>query len=144
MTVLVIVGAVIFVLLGVGHGLLMLTSEPTRGAFAASNPDVQAAMQAPTGLGLAPDLDTTLWRAWVGFNLSHALGVVAIGGVILFHAIDDLAAVSGQPWFLVLTIATPAIYLGLSIRFWFARPTRGITVGWILIAVGTIGSAAGW
>ena len=144
MTALVVAGAVIFVLLGVGHGVLMLQSEPTRGAFAASNPHVQTAMQAPTGLGLAPDLDTTLWRAWVGFNLSHALGVIVIGGVVLFHAVDDLAAVSDQPWFLVLTVVTPAIYLLLSVRYWFASPTRGITIGWVLLAVGTIGSAAGW
>ena len=141
MTALVVSGAIVFLLLGVGHAILMLQSTPTKGAFAASEPDVQAAMQARTGLGLAPDLDTTLWRAWVGFNLSHALGVVVIAAVVLFHAGDDLGAAADRPWFLALAIGVPTIYLVLSVRYWFAAPTRGIALGWILLTIGVVGTA---
>ncbi|MDH3753151.1 MAG: hypothetical protein OEU32_04690 [Acidimicrobiia bacterium] len=98
-------------------------------------------MAEPTGLGMAPGLDSTLWKAWVGFNLSHALGVIAVAGTIMFHAIDDLDAVAGDPWFLVLTCGVPIVYLVISIRYWFAGPTRGIIVGGLLVAIGTLGAA---
>ena len=140
MTAFVVAGAAILLVLGLAHAILMLQSTPTRGAFAATAPDVQAAMQAHTGLGLAPELDTTLWRAWVGFNLSHALGVVVIAGVILFHAFDDLSAAVDQPWFLLLSIGVPGVYLFLSERYWFASPTRSIALGWLLLTVGVVGT----
>ncbi len=141
MTALVVAGAAVFLLLGVGHAIMTLQSEPTRGAFAATDPGVQTAMQQRTGLGLAPDLDTTLWRAWVGFNLSHALGIVVVAAVILFHAIDDLGAAVDRPWFLVLAVGVPGVYLLLSVRYWFASPTRGIALGWSLLIIGIVGTA---
>lgn len=143
MTALVIVGASILMILGVAHGVLTVASKPTRGAFAATQPDVQAAMQAPTGLGMAPDLETTLWKAWIGFNLSHAIGVVVVAAAIMAHAVDDLDAATSQPSYLVLTLGVPALYLCVSVRYWFARPTRGIAVGATFIAVGVLGSLLG-
>ena len=143
MTALVVSGASVLMVLGVVHGALTLASKPTHGAFAATQADVQAAMQAPTGLGLAPDLDTTLWRAWIGFNLSHAVGLVVVAAAIMVPAVGDLDAATSQPLYLVLTLAVPAVYLVVSVRHWFARPTRAIAVGSALIAAGTLGSLLG-
>jgi hypothetical protein len=143
MTALVVAGAAVFLILGVAHAALTLRSSPSRGPLTPTNPDVRSAMTATTGLGLAPEVSTTLWRTWVGFNLSHALGIITIAGTIMFHAIDDLEAVADQAWFLVLTCGLPSVYLTLSIRYWFARPTRGIIVGGLLLAIGTLGTAFG-
>ncbi len=79
MHILILLGAAIFVMLGTIHAVYTLRSSPDGGPMTPVRPEVRAAMVEPGGLGLAPRIDSNLWRAWVGFNLSHSVGVVAIG-----------------------------------------------------------------
>jgi hypothetical protein len=135
----VLLGAAVFVLLGAIHAVLTLRSRPSGGPMTPVAPVVRDAMVQPGGLGLAPDIDSNLWRAWVGFNLSHSLGVVAIGLMIGVPALSDLEGVSSNSAWLVLAVASPAVYLVLSIRYWFTDPSVGIAIGGALIYAGLIG-----
>jgi hypothetical protein len=65
----------------------------------------------------------TMWRAWLGFNISHGLGVFAFGLLCLLIAADDFALVGQVPGLRVITIAVPAVYLVVALRFWFWQPT---------------------
>ena len=103
-----------------------------------TDPVVQAAMVRNGGIGMAPDLDSSLWKAWIGFNLSHALGVVIIATIVLTQVLSGVADALDQSWFLLLVFLVPATYLVLSIRYWFRDPTVGITLGTLLIWVGAI------
>lgn len=143
MFVFVVLGGAIVVFLGAAHAVFTLQSSPAGGPMAPTSPDVRAAMDIPGGLGLAPEISTTLWRAWAGFNLSHSLGVVAGG---LFTAIPALvafdAALDNVGW-VVGALALPPLYLALSIRYWFDAPTRAISLATVLIWVGVIGGLVG-
>jgi hypothetical protein len=63
-----------------------------------------------------------MWSAWLGFNISHGLGVFTVGLLCLliatydFRLVEDIAAI--RP----LTIAFSAAYFVLSLRFWFYGP----------------------
>lgn len=135
----VLVGAMILVVLGTAHAVYTFRSSPAGGPMTPVSPLVREAMVQPGGLGLAPDIDSTLWRAWVGFNLSHSLGVIAIGMTIGLPAVVDLDAAASHVGWLSLAIAAPAVYLVLSVRYWFTSPSVGIAIGGALIYSGLLG-----
>lgn len=141
MHILILIGAGIFVFLGSVHAIYTFRSTPAGGPMTPVTPAVREAMVHPGGLGLAPNIDSSLWRAWVGFNLSHSLGVVVIGLAIAIPALLDLEDAATHAGWLSLAIAAPAVYLALSVRYWFRSPTIGITVGGLAIYAGLIGHA---
>ena len=82
--ILLIVGASIFGLLGVAH--LYFTFFTTN--FEPHDASVKTAME-----GTSPVLtkETTMWRAWVGFNASHSLG--AMLGILISLVCFTAAAI---------------------------------------------------
>ena len=110
---LVIAAGGIFCLLGVLHAIFTAGDllDPV-------DPDLIARMRS-TGLRLSRNR-TNMWDAWLGFNLSHALGLVVFGVVCI--------TTSAKPWLLVIIAA---IYLILAVRFWFYAPA--ILTGWSLV-----------
>lgn len=83
---------------------------------------------------------TTLWKAWIGFNASHSLGPILFGIVYAHLALahpDWLA----QSWFLRgLGVAVLAIYVVLARLYWFDIPFRGLVVALLLYAGGLAAS----
>ena len=138
----VILGATIVILLGAVHALYTLRSSPRGGPMTPTDDRVRAAMEIHGGLGLAPRIDSSLWTAWVGFNLSHSLGAVAVGLFVGLPALDDFDAALDTGWWVVLALTLPVLYLALSARYWFRDPTIGIALSAALIAVGVIGGLA--
>ena len=70
-----------------------------------------------------------MWRAWLGFNISHGLGLFAFGLVCLLMGAYDFDLVVDIEPMRPLTIAVSAAYLALSLRFWFYVPTLTIGAG---------------
>ena len=132
------IGAGIFGLLGLGHLVFTLQSTPNGGPMMPTDPDVLAAMDVPGGLGLAPHLKETLYRAWIGFNLSHSLGVVLAAAIMLRFAISDFKAALDDPTFLILVIVVPAAYGLLAVKFWFDQPRNAIVLATALVWAGTV------
>lgn len=135
---LVIAGGIILGLLGLAHLLITFVSTPTGGPMTPLDPAVRQAMQRTGGLGLAPGVRSTLWRAWIGFNLSHSIGVLLAAALIAVPAATDFdAALRSRIW-LALALGLPPIYLVVSIKYWFSSPTRGIALAWLLITSGVV------
>ena len=138
MSLLVVIGAAVVVLLGSAHLAFTLQSTPAGGPLTPTDDRVRAAMELTGGLGMAPALRTTLWKAWFGFNLSHSIGVVAIGLVVGVPALVDFDDAIGRWWWVATAFVAPAVYLVISIRYWFRNPTAGITLAAVLIWSGVI------
>ena len=71
---------------------------------------------------------TTMWKAWVGFNASHSYGAMLFGAVYGY-----LALVHGvflfQSWFLLgLGLLLLVGYAILGRLYWFSVPFRGIVL----------------
>ena len=129
----VIIGGSILLLLGFVHLVLTLQSSPAGGPMTPTDPTTRQAMERIGGLGLAPDIETSLWRSWVGFNLSHSVGVIVIALVVIVPAATDLEGAVANPWWLAAALGLPPVFLLLSIRYWFKNPTVGITLAGALI-----------
>jgi hypothetical protein len=118
-------GGGIFVLLGLLHALYTFLDIGRPRRLVPQDPSVARAM-AESQLRLARG-GTTMWRAWVGFNFSHSLGVALFGGLCIWaSAVLGTMAVPG--WILGLFVAIAFVYLGLSVLYWFRIPTAGIAV----------------
>jgi hypothetical protein len=60
-----------------------------------------------------------MWRLWLGFNASHGLGVFTFGLVCLLIALHDYTLVERIGGLQALTIAFPAVYCVIAVRYWF-------------------------
>jgi hypothetical protein len=113
----------ILVLLGALHALYTSLDIRRPRRLVPLDPTVALAMTAsPLRLSRG---GTTMWRAWVGFNFSHSVGVVLFGEICVGAGAAPGAMVV-PPWMLLALAFISAIYLGLSARYWFWAPTTGI------------------
>jgi hypothetical protein len=64
----------------------------------------------------------SVWSAWLGFNLSHGLGVFTVGLLFLLIASYDFGVVERVDAIRPLALAFALAYLVLSLRFWFWGP----------------------
>lgn len=113
-------GGAIFCVLGALHAVYMLMDLRRPSRLVPRDPTLLAAM-AGSRVRLAGDA-TDMWRAWVGFNLSHSLGALLFGAM----AIAWPAVAVGHATLAWLPAAFAALYLTIGLRFWFSAPNAGI------------------
>ena len=69
---------------------------------------------------------TTMWKAWLGFNASHSYGALLFGAVYGYLALVHSAFLF-QSWFLLsVGLLLLGGYAFLGKRYWFSVPYRGI------------------
>ena len=124
-------GASNFILLGSIHlAFTFFTnkfSSPNRSAISAmksSHPNLTS--------------ETTLWKAWIGFNASHSVGAIFIGVINIYIIHAFTLTPSTHPFFFALNILVVGFYLWLAKRYWFSKPYLGILITFICFTVGTI------
>jgi hypothetical protein len=118
-----IAGAIVFMLAGGLHalGALLDTVRPT---FFAPIEDSAKAVMEDTGMRFrqlfpGDSARQSMWRFWLGFNVSHGLGAFAFGLFSLLIATHDFQLVDRIDAIRPLTIAVSAAYLAISLRYWF-------------------------
>ncbi len=70
--------------------------------------------------------ETTMWKAWVGFNASHSFGAILFGLVFGYLSLmqPDVLFASGFLLGVGLTLLAGYVFLGW--RYWFRVPFHGI------------------
>jgi hypothetical protein len=129
-----IAGAAIFCLLGVIHVVLTLRDLESPRSFTPTDDRVRQAM-VEARLRLAPA--TTIWRAWIGFNFSHGLGLLVFGGILGGLALHDFRLIAGSMALPITAVVVAGAYAILAVRFWFAVPAAMTACG----ALAFLGSA---
>lgn len=128
---LIILGSSIFGMLGFLHFLITFLTP----AFEAYDPQVTEAMKSSS-----PKLtkETTIWRAWVGFNASHSFGAILFPLVYIPLSLNHFELIQHSLWFSCLPVVVGIGYLILAKCYWFKIPLLGIslaTAGFTLAAV---------
>ena len=70
--------------------------------------------------------ETTMWRAWVGFNASHAYGAILFGLVYGYLALAHGEFLAHSTYLLLLGLVLLVGYSVLGKLYWFSVPFRGI------------------
>lgn len=69
---------------------------------------------------------TTMWKAWMGFNASHSSGAMFIGIINIYLAVFHFDVLQNSTFLFLFNILTLVFYLWLAKRYWFKIPLRGI------------------
>lgn len=69
-----------------------------------------------------------MWRAWVGFNVSHSMGAILFGLVFGFLALAHGPLLFQSPFLLVVGLAMLGGFVVLGKVYWFSAPFRGISM----------------
>jgi hypothetical protein len=121
-------GALPFFVLGLAH---LAATPRAPGEVKGLSPSDPQLAEAMTRSGLRLTRRTDMWRAWVGFNLSHGLGVLVFAAFVFTTGRSTAAfeheAYVGNPF----ALAVAAAYLWLARCYWFRTPFIGC-----LLAVG--------
>ena len=70
---------------------------------------------------------TTMWKAWIGFNASHSNGAIFFGLIYGDLALEHGSLLFQSPFLLLAGLAMLAGYVFLARVYWFSIPFRGIT-----------------
>ncbi|HEX3526941.1 MAG TPA: hypothetical protein VH988_07725 [Thermoanaerobaculia bacterium] len=84
--------------------------------------------------------ETTMWKAWIGFNASHALGALLFGLVYGYLAIAEPAFLFRSVFLLSVGFCVLLSYVVLGKVYWFRVPFTGILLAFLAYVVG-VGAA---
>lgn len=123
---LLILGCAVFVILGAAHLWLTLFSNKIE-------PRDAALVDAMKTISPMLTRQTTMWKAWVGFNVSHSLGAILFGLIYIVLALENYAYLKSSLVLNGLVLLVPVSYLVLAVKYWFRKPRNGIVVALVLI-----------
>jgi hypothetical protein len=124
-------GSLIFLLLGIAH--LRLTFTGTR-LF----PKDDSTMEAMKQTQLRITKETTLWKAWTGFNASHSAGAIFFGAVNIILASQYFWILQESVLILFLTSAFVLFFFFLARAYWFKIPLIGVLLATLCFAVAMV------
>lgn len=81
---------------------------------------------------------TTMWKAWVGFNASHSFGAILFGAVYGYLSLLHSAFLFQSKFLLSIGLALLLGYVFLGKRYWFSIPLRGILLATVSYALGLL------
>ena len=82
--------------------------------------------------------ETTMWKAWVGFNASHSFGAMLFGLVYGHLALVQSRVLWDSPFLLSVGLLLLGGYVILGRRYWFRIPLRGIVLATVLYALALV------
>src|SRR5262245_45579967 len=77
---------------------------------------------------------TDMWRVWVGSNLSHSLGLVFFGVLVVLVARTPASFGHNATLFLPLAVVVSLAYLSLGLAYWFRTPLIGLGLSVLLLS----------
>jgi hypothetical protein len=125
-------GGAVFGVLGALHAIYTLLDLRNPRRLAPVDPSVARAM-ANSAVRISGG-GTDMWRAWIGFNHSHSLGLLLFAALSIWAGFRVKALPVGVMPLLTLV---GCIYLVLALLYWFRIPA-------ICVAIGTGCFAAAW
>src|ERR1700751_5549816 len=128
---LLILGGAVFGVLGALHATYTLLDLRSPRRLVPADPSVAHAM-ANSALRLSGGR-TDMWRAWIGFNFSHSLGVLLVA-MLAFWAGSRFNTLPLSVSTGVLTLIG-CVYLILALLDWFRSPAIGVAIGTVCFAV---------
>ena len=84
--------------------------------------------------------ETTMWRAWVGFNASHSMGAILFGLIYGYLAIAQSRLLFQSPFLLIIGLAMLVGLFALGKIYWFRVPFTGISISLVCYVASIVAS----
>jgi hypothetical protein len=122
--ILLILGGSVFGVLGGLHAICTMLDLGSPRRLVPVDPSVMHAM-ANSAVRLSRG-GTDMWRAWIGFNFSHSLGLLLLATVAIWAGFRiNRLPVAIMPMLTLIGCA----YLLLALLYWFRIPAIGVAIG---------------
>lgn len=125
------IAGIIYIVLGALHAVFTLLDERRPRRLAPDDPAVVTAMQ-NSKVRLSRGA-TTMWQAWISFNLTHSLAAVIFGTACLV-VMAHLGLFVFSPWALFALAGTSAVFALIGLRYWFGVPRAGTLIATACLA----------
>lgn len=122
-------GALPFLVLGIAHAFATPRAPADVKGLSPSDPQLAEAM---TRSGLRLTRRTDMWRAWVGFNLSHSLGAVIFAAFVFVTGRSTAAFAIEAHLAIPFALVVAGGYLWLASHYWFRTPFIGCLLAALL------------
>lgn len=126
--VLFICGTLPFILLGTAHILFNLIDLKNPSKIVPVKEEITELMKSNF---LKITKETTIWKAWVGFNISHGIGALFFGTIYMILAATDYSFLKNNTFLIFLAQFVSLIYFVLAVKYWFRIPVIGTLFGLI-------------
>lgn len=131
--ILIFVGASIYLMLGTLHATFTLIDVFKPRWFTPIDDSVREAMQ---GMPFKLNSQTDMWKGWLGFNLSHSLGLIMYGLFIYFITLLAYETLLTSIALKIGIMTISLIYILLSYKFWFWGPVLGTSLATLALGIG--------
>lgn len=84
---------------------------------------------------------TTVWKAWIGFNATHSIGLMLFGLVYGYLALMRTDVLFGSWFLLALGLVVLVAYAVLARRHFFSVPWRGLVLALVLYGAAVFAGA---
>ena len=135
-----LIGALPFIALGFAHAVATPQTPADTKGLSPRDPAVRGAMASDR---ILLTRRTTVWLAWVGFNMSHSLGATLFGVVVVLIGRSSASFETQAIVFLPLAVLVSAIYLVLAARYWFRTPIIAISLASVSFLVAWLSQLLG-
>ena len=129
--ILLLIGAALFGVLGTIHLIYTFLANKFM-------PRKQEVVEAMKETSLVLTKETTMWKAWIGFNASHSLGAIVFSVFYILLSIQHMDVINETKGFIWLAVINSFAYLFLAKKYWFTIPFIGIlmaTVSFLASAI---------
>lgn len=126
---LILASATVVFALGFIH--LVYTFRGSR--LAPRNPGLKDALESSS---LNISSQTTVWKAWIGFNASHSIGAMLFGSIYGYLALYQSALLFASTFLGIVGALVLVTYATLGWLYWFSTPFRGIMLALVLYLAG--------
>ncbi len=86
--------------------------------------------------------ETTVWRATLGFNATHSMGLMLFGAVYAYLALAHPAMFWQSTFLVTLGMVVLVAYLVLAKLYFFSIPFRGVALATMLYVAGVVTNSA--
>lgn len=130
-----IAGCILFLVFGLLHTTYTIADTYNPKRLIPYKSGVMGLMKEST---LAITKETDMWRAWVGFNISHGVGILLFSATYLYFSILHVTFLEGSLFLLLVAPVIALTYLVLSIKYWFRVPAVGSALGLLCFVIGSL------
>jgi hypothetical protein len=128
---LIVASAAIVLALGILHLIYTFRGPMLRPR----DPGLEARMQE-----VSPGItrQTTMWKAWIGFNASHSAGAILFGAIYGYLALAHAEFLFESKYLCAVGALMLASYLALGRFYWFSIPYRSLLVATVCYVGGVM------
>ena len=101
-------------------------------SFAPRDPALQVSMSR-----ISPVLtkETTMWRCWIGFNVSHSMGLILFSLVYGYLALAHDQLLFRSPFLLLVGLVMLACLIVVCRLYFFRAPLIGVSISFVFYVV---------